>query len=339
MVLRIGVIGLGYWGPNLARNVAACRDTELAALCDLDGERLERVASQYPTAARFDSVDALLDGDHVDAVIVATPVRFHYELARAALESGKHVLVEKPFTATVAEGIALRELAASRQRVVMVDHVFLYSPPVRKVLDLHQAGEFGRLLFLDAVRINLGLFQSDVNVLWDLAPHDLSIFDALLGREPSGLIATGKAHAIDHMANVAHLSIDYGSDLLASLHVNWLSPVKIRHFLVGGSRRSALYNDLDQSEPIKVYDRGIDLADDPEGQREARISYRTGDVVSPNIDKSEPLQNMIGHFARCVATGERPLSDADQGIRVVKVLEAADASLAKGGSYVELARG
>lgn len=336
-MLRIGVVGLGYWGPNLARNVAACPATELAALCDVDAERLHRFGSQYPGAALHTSVDALVDTD-VDAILVATPVRYHYEIARLALEAGKHVLVEKPFTATSAEGVALRDLAAERHRVLMVDHVFLYSPPVRKLAELHEAGEFGRLLFIDAVRINLGLFQSDVNVLWDLAPHDLSIIDHLLGREPAGLIATGKAHAIEERANVAHLSLDYGTDLIASLHVNWLSPVKIRHVLVGGSRRSALYNDLDLSEPVKVYDRGIDLDDDADRQRSARISYRSGDVVSPNVDKSEPLQNMINHFAECVATGRRPLSDADQGLRVVKILEAADLSLAKGGSYVELAR-
>lgn len=335
-MLRVGITGLGYWGPNLARNLSACAETTLHSLCDRDPERLAQLGSQYPSAHRYSDFDAMIESPDLDAVAIATPVHTHYELARAALEADKHVLVEKPFTASSEEARALVKLADDRQRVLMVDHVFLYSPPVRKLAELHQSGELGELLFIDSVRINLGLFQSDVNVLWDLAPHDLSIIDHLIGRAPLGLSASGTSHAGNDLANVAYIHLDYGDDLLASVHVNWLSPVKIRHFLVGGSRRSVLYNDLDASEPVKVYDRGIDLSEDPEGRRAALISYRSGDVLSPQVDKSEPLQTMISHFAACVKTGAVPISGPDQALRVVSILEAADRSLANGGSYVEL---
>lgn len=335
-MLRVGITGLGYWGPNLARNLASCSETTLHALCDHDPNRLARLSAQYPTASCYTDFDMMLADSELDAVAIATPVHTHFALAQAALEADKHVLVEKPFTASSQEALALVKLAEGRQRVLMVDHVFLYSPPVQKLAALHASGELGELLFIDSVRINLGLFQSDVNVLWDLAPHDLSIIDHLIGRSPRGLSASGTSHAGNDLANVAYIHLDYGDDLLASVHVNWLSPVKIRHFLVGGSRRSVLYNDLDASEPIKVYDRGIELSEDPEGRRAALISYRSGDVLSPNVDKSEPLQNMIKHFVACITTGSTPISGADQALRVVNILEAADRSLASGGTYVEL---
>ena len=337
-MLRVGIVGLGYWGPNLARNVAACDMTELVALADRDPDRLQRLGTQHPSARRYDNADHLLADANVDAVAIATPVATHFELAKAALEAGKHVLVEKPMAASSAEVVELQRVATDRDRLLMVDHVFLYSPPVQKLAALYKAGELGDLLFIDSVRINLGLFQHDVNVLWDLAPHDLSIIDHLLDRPPKGLVATGISHSPDEVASVAHVHLDYG-DILASVHVNWLSPVKIRHLLVGGSRRSVLYNDLDVSEPIKVYDRGIDRADDPEGRRAALISYRSGDVVSPNVDKAEPLMNMMNHFASCIELGTPPISGAEQGLRVVRILEAADLSLAKGGTYVDIAHG
>jgi predicted dehydrogenase len=337
-MLRVGIIGLGYWGPNLARNVAGCATTQVAALCDRDEARLDALSSQHPLAVLATEPEQLFSDPDIDAVAIATPVWTHFELARAALEAGKHVLVEKPFASSSDEAAELLALAEARGLVLMVDHVFLYSPPVRMLGSLVTSGELGDLLFIDSVRINLGLLQHDVNVMWDLAPHDLSIIDHLVGRSPLGVVASGISHAADGLASVAYLHLDYGS-VLASVHVNWLSPVKIRHLLVGGSRRSVLYNDLDASEPVKVYDRGVDVTDDPDGRRRALISYRSGDVVSPNVDKSEPLQNMIKHFAGCIADGSSPVSDATQGLRVVQILEAADRSLAKGGTYVEIAKG
>jgi predicted dehydrogenase len=335
-MLRLGVIGLGYWGPNIVRNAARCPTMQLAALCDLDARRLEELGAQYPSARQYTEPGDLLADDEIDAIAIATPVASHLELARGALEAGKHVLVEKPFTSSSSDAEELLAIAAAADRVLMVDHVFLYSPAVRKLGELCASGQLGDLLFIDSVRINLGMFQHDVNVLWDLAPHDLSIIDYLLGRSPRGVVATGRSHAGNGLADVAYLHLDFGDELLASVHVNWLSPVKIRHFLVGGNRRSVLYNDLDLSEPIKVYDRGIDLSQDPEGRREVLISYRSGDVLCPTVDKSEPILNLIEHFADCVERGAQPISSGQQALRIVRVLEAADTSLSKGGAYVEV---
>lgn len=338
-MLKIGIVGLGYWGPNLARNVATNQRTELSALCDADPARLQAVAAQYPAPAQYTSVEALLQHPDLDLVAVATPVASHYDLARAALLADKHVLLEKPFTATSEQGEALIDLAQARGLHLMADHVFLYSPAVRKLAELVRSGELGRLLFIDSVRINLGLFQHDVNVLWDLGPHDLSIVDFLVGREPKSVVAVGASHAGNGLQNVAYLHLDYGDELLVSIHVNWLSPVKVRHFMIGGSRKSVLYNDLDPSERVKVYDRGIevDVDEDPDGRREVLVSYRSGDVVAPRLERAEPLGKLIEHLADCVEYDITPVSSAQQGLRVVRTLEAAEQSLAKGGTLVELA--
>lgn len=337
-MLKVGIVGLGYWGPNLARNFATNPRTELSALCDADPDRVDAVGAQYPTPAPYTSYELMLRDPDLDVVAVATPVASHYELARAALLADKHVLLEKPFTATSQEGQDLIELADARGLQLLADHVFLYSPAVHKLGELVHSGELGQLLFIDSVRINLGLFQHDVNVLWDLAPHDLSIIDYLIGRAPKNVVAVGAAHAGNGLQNVAYLHLDYGDELLVSLHVNWLSPVKLRHFMIGGSRKSVLYNDLDPSERVKVYDRGIDVdvGEDPEGRRQVLVSYRSGDVLSPRIEHAEPLGNLVDHFADCVEHGVAPVSSAQQGLRVVRTLEAAEQSLAKGGTLVEV---
>jgi len=335
-MVRCAVVGLGYWGPNLVRNLSTSRRTRLVRICDADPARVEAVGAQFPSAARgVDAAEVFADPD-VDAVAVATPVGTHHALAKAALLAGKHVLVEKPLAANLAEAEELVRIAAERRRVLLVDHVFLYSPAVRKLADLVRAGELGDLLFVDSIRINLGLFQHDVNVLWDLAPHDLSIIDHLVGRPARSLSAVGASHAGNGLADVAYLHLDYGDGLLASVHVNWLSPVKLRHFLIGGTRRSVLYNDLDPSERVKVYDRGVDLASDPEGKRRVLVSYRSGDVVSPRLEQTEPLRNLVEHFADCVEKGAVPISGGGQGVRIVRVLEAAQESLASGGARVNL---
>ena len=334
----IAVVGAGYWGPNLVRNLMASPDWDLRWLCDLDTDRAERVAAPYSSVRVTGQLDDVLADPAVTAVAIATPARTHRDVALTALRAGRHVLVEKPLAATHAEGAELVAEADERGLVLMCDHTYCYTPAVTAIRELIHSGALGEVHFVDSVRINLGLIQPDVDVLWDLAPHDLSIIDHLLDRPPKGLVATGISHSPDEVASVAHVHLDYG-DILASVHVNWLSPVKIRHLLVGGSRRSVLYNDLDVSEPIKVYDRGIDRADDPEGRRAALISYRSGDVVSPNVDKAEPLMNMMNHFASCIELGTPPISGAEQGLRVVRILEAADLSLAKGGTYVDIAHG
>jgi predicted dehydrogenase len=329
-------VGLGYWGPNLVRNLNACAETHLAWICDAKAERLRAVGDQYPAASRTANFSDVLDDPAVNAVVIATPVGTHHRLAKAALERGKHVLVEKPLAASVAEAEDLAAVAKTCDRVLLVDHVFLYSPSVRKMAELVRGGEIGEILFIDSVRINLGIFQHDVNVVWDLAPHDLSIIDHLVGHGPRSIVAAGASHAANLREDVAYLHLDYGDNLLASVHVNWLSPVKVRHFLIGGSRRSVLYNELDISERVKVYDRGIDVSADPEGMRQTLVSYRSGDVLAPRLDSAEPLGFLVRHFADCIERGAAPISGAEQGVRIVRVLEAATQSLARGGARVEL---
>lgn len=334
--MRAAVVGLGYWGPNLVRNIASSPAVELAALCDSDPDRLAALGAQFPTARLIRDAADVFSASDVDAVFVATPVNTHYPLVKAALEAGKHVVVEKPFVRSVAEAEELVKLARDKHLTLMLDHVFLYSPAVRRLAQALDAGELGDLQYVDSVRINLGLVQQDVNVLWDLAAHDLSILDHLVGRLPRSVVAFGEAHQGHDLADVAYLHLDYGDGLIASIHVNWLSPVKLRHFLVGGSRRSALYNELDPSERLKIYDRGVDSTPDPESKRRIAVSYRSGDVVAPRLDPVEPLRAMVDHFAACVHDGETPISDGAQGLRVVQVLDASERSLAHGGSRVDL---
>lgn len=335
-MISVGVLGLGYWGPNLVRNLNACPDTHLAWLCDTKADRLQAVGNQYPAAKQTANFNDLLDDDKVDAVVIASPVGTHYALAKAALTRGKHVLVEKPLAASIEQAEELAELSAHHRRVLLVDHIFLYSPSVRKMAELIRNGNVGDILFIDSVRINLGLFQHDINVIWDLAPHDLSIIDYLIGRSPKSVVAAGASHAGKGREDVAYLHLDYGDNLLASVHVNWLSPVKVRHFLIGGRRRSVLYNELDISERVKVYDRGIDVSEDPEDMRRTLISYRSGDVLAPQLDAREPLGFLVQHFVDCIENGREPISGPEQGVRIVRILNAATRSLASGQTRIDL---
>ena len=330
------MIGLGYWGPNLVRNLSASSMTELVAICDQDEGRLKAIGSQYPAARLVGDAAEVFAADDIDAVCVATPVGSHYALVKAALEGGKHVLVEKPFVQEVAQAEELVALAKSKDLVLMLDHVFLFAPAVQHLSKAVRAGDLGELQYIDSVRINLGLVQQDVNVLWDLAAHDLSIMDHLVGHEAKSVVAFGEAHQGHDLADVAYLHIDYGDGLIASVHANWLSPVKIRHFLVGGSRKSALYNELDPSERLKIYDRGVDSTPDPEAKRKIQVAYRSGDVVAPRLDPTEPLRAMVEHYATCVRDGDVPVSDGEQGLRVVRILAAAQESLDNRGTRVDL---
>lgn len=335
-MVRVAVIGLGYWGPNLARNFHAADGAELHAICDMDEDRLAAVGSNYPAAKRCRTVEEVLADAEVDAVTVATPVHAHYEIAKAALGAGKHVLVEKPLTDGVRTAEELVDLARSEGRVLMVDHVFVYSAPVRKMKEILDSGQLGELFFIDSVRINLGLFQHDVNVVWDLAPHDLSIVDYLVERLPKSISAFGAIHAGRQIEDVAYLNLDFGDGLIANFHVNWLSPVKIRYTMIGGSQKSLVYNDLDTSEPVKLYDRGIELSDDLEARRGRLISYRAGDVWSPHVPRTEPLRVMAEHFADCVNRGTKPITSGEEGLRVVRTLEAAQRSIKAQGGRITL---
>jgi len=337
-MINVAVIGAGYWGPNLIRNFTSCPKTQLVAVCDKDADRLAKVLAPYPGVDAVGDVDALLARDDIEAVAIATPVSTHAPIGKAALEAGKHLLIEKPLAASVREAEELVALADSKNRTLMVDHTFIYSPPVRKIKDIIDSGEIGELYYIDSVRINLGLFQHDINVIWDLAPHDLSILDYLVGRLPRSLAAFGTCHTNNHneIEDVAHLNLDFGNGFMASFHVNWLSPVKVRSFIIGGSRKGIVYNDLEPAEKVKVYDRGITINDDPEHRRGVLVGYRTGDVWSPHINSGEPLQTMVRHFAECIREQKPSLTDGRAGLRVVRMLEAAQRSIKAQGGRITL---
>ncbi len=332
--IRVGLIGYGYWGPNLLRNFLACPATEVAAVCDASPARLEAVRRSFGHVPTVAAVDKLLELP-LDAVAIATPVSTHYELARRCLEAGLHVMVEKPLTATVREGQALVELADRLGKVLMTDHTYLFGNPVKKIKELVEHGELGELYYVDSVRINLGLFQKDVNVVWDLAPHDLSIVDHVLGLEARSISAWGCGHADPALEDIAYVNVDFGDRLMANFHVNWLSPVKMRQMIFAGSKKSLVFNELNTAEPIKVYDRGIDIAETAEEVRRMQVGYRTGDCWSPHIEPGEALQGVVSHFAECIREGTTPISDGQLGLRVVRLLEAATRSIkAQGGRVV-----
>ncbi len=332
--VSVGVIGCGYWGPNLVRNFSTCPLTEVAAICDASPARREAVARAHPHARCVASLDELLDLN-LDAVAIATPVSTHYPLATRCLEAGLHVLVEKPLAASVNEAQALVTLAQRQERVLMVDHTYLFSPAVRRIKALVEEGELGELYYVDSVRINLGLFQHDVNVIWDLAPHDLAIVSYILGQEPRSISAWGCGHADPDIEDIAYVNVDYGECLLANFHVNWLSPVKVRQMIFGGSRKSLIFNELDSSEPVKLYSKGVDFGASAQVRHQLLVNYRSGDVWSPHIEPGEPLQAMARHFAECILEGGTPLSDGRLGLEVVRMLEAATRSIrAQGGRVV-----
>jgi predicted dehydrogenase len=324
-MINLAVIGYGYWGPNIVRNFATHADCRVVAVCDRDARALARVASRHPTATVTQDIDATLRSPAIDAVAIVTPVSTHYALAKAALENGKHVFVEKPFTATAAQAEALIELAERKRLQIMVDHTFLFNGAVRKIKELVDGGVLGPLYYYDSTRVNLGLFQHDVNVIWDLAPHDLSIIDHLIGAEPEMILATGSAHLNGH-ADVAYITLGFPRGVIAHVAVSWLSPVKLRTTLVGGERRMVLWNDLEPAEPVKVYDKGVQVTSE-RGIHELLVSYRSGDMWAPRIDQVEPLHLETRYFLDCVASGTTPINDGRAGLRVVRMLEAADESL------------
>ena len=334
---NLAIVGAGYWGKNLIRNAIQCPLIKLVAVCDSDAVRRSNVLRSYPGVEQYDSMDEILGRDDIDAVAIATPVDTHAPLALSALRANKHVLVEKPLASSVSDGEIMVATAKEMNRVLMVDHTFLYSPPVQKMKQLIDSGELGDIYFIDSVRINLGLFQHDVNVVWDLAPHDLSIVDYLLARPALSVAAFGSSHN-DHsgLEDVAYLNLDLGDGLVANFHVNWLSPVKIRRFMLGGSKKSVVYNDLEAVEKIKVYDCGISVSDDIESRTGVLVGYRTGDVWSPNLSTDEPLQSMMTHFAQCVMNKETPISDGESGLRVLRILDGAQSSIKSQGTRVFL---
>lgn len=334
-MIKVGVVGYGYWGPNLVRNFMAQDCSEVAVVSDLDAGRLARVSALYPTVRTTRNVKNLVNDPAIDAVIVATPVRTHFDIAMAALKAGKHVLVEKPIASTADQARQLIDEAARRELVLMVDHTFVYTGAVRKMHDLVRQPDFGQLHYYDSTRVNLGLFQYDVNVLWDLAVHDLSIMSYVLGADPLAVSATGQARAKGQPEYAAFLTL-YFNDMIAHINVNWLSPVKVRRTLVGGSGKMIVYDDLEAIEKIKLYDKGVTVTENPEDIHKMLISYRTGDMWSPKLDESEALTLEARHFVGCIERGQKPITSGEQGLELVRILEAADKSLRQRGAPQEL---
>jgi len=324
-MIRLGVIGYGYWGPNIVRNFSGHQDCKVVAVCDKNSVALARVLGRHSGVRVTTESDDIVASPEIDAVAIVTPVLYHYELAKKALENGKHVFVEKPFTATSAQAEELVELAERKNLQIMVDHTFLFTGAVRKIKQLVDDGTLGPLYYYDSTRVNLGLFQHDVNVLWDLAPHDLSIMDYLVGLEPDLVVATGSAH-VNCMEDVAHLTVYFPNNVLAHINVNWLSPVKVRTTLVGGQKKMLVWNDLDPAEKVRVYDKGADVKTEL-GVHQLLISYRSGDMWAPKVEELEALQLETRYFLDCIKDGRKPFNDGQAGLRVVRILEAAEQSL------------
>ncbi len=377
--VRVGVIGCGYWGPNLVRNFARDDRAEVLAVCDMRIERAGRVAREYGVEIATSNPRVVMDHRGIDLVVVATPTRTHYQVAKAAIEAGKHVLVMKPMCDSVERAEELVDLARRRGVLLAVDHTFLFTGAVRKMRDLVTAGDLGDLYYIDSVRINLGLFQSDVNVIWDLAPHDISIIDYLIGGVlPEEVSATAAAHAGSQRENVAYVTLRYGNNVLAHVHVNWLAPAKVRRMIVGGSKRMIIYDDVQPSEKLMVYDKGVTIGPTPYNlpghngmhtngtssdvasgsdpalparssqRRRSRngdaaddlysqlVSYRSGDMFAPRLDDREALAVEVDHLIGCLRNGTTPISDGDSGLRVVRILDAAQRSVIRGRGSVTL---
>jgi predicted dehydrogenase len=341
-VIRLGVVGYGYWGPNIVRNFAEVPGCQVVAVCDMRPERLAAVRSRFPAVKTFADPNELVSDRRIDAVAIVTPVSTHYDLAMQALKAGKHVLVEKPLASTSEEAARLVDEAERRGVVLSVDHTFVYTGAVRKIREL-VASEVGDIYYYDSVRVNLGLIQHDVSVLWDLAVHDLAIMDHVLPLQPCAVSATGMSHLTGKPENIAFLTLFFDNHLIAHLHVNWLAPVKVRRTLIGGSRKMIVYDDLEPSEKVKVYDKGVTINGQagngevtPNQRYRMLVDYRSGDMLAPQLDITEALTTEARHFISCVEGGRPTLTDGHAGLRVVRILEAATRSIAARGRIVEL---
>lgn len=336
-MIRVGVIGYGYWGPNLVRNFMEAQGSTVVAVCDLRPERLAMVQSRYPSIRTLTNWQDLLNDPEIDALAIATPVSSHFELAMAALGANKHVLVEKPLASTSEQALQLIDEAARRRRVLMVDHTFVYTGAVRKIRELIANNALGEIYYYDAVRVNLGLFQHDVNVIWDLAIHDLSIMDHVLPSRALAVSATGISNIPGQPENVAYITLFFAGPQIAHVHVNWLTPVKVRHTLIGGSEKMILYDDLEPSEKVKIYDRGVTLSQSPEAVYEMLVSYRSGDMWAPRLEATEALLTETLHFIDCIENGTQPETDGQAGLRLIQIVEAAERSLRERGKLIEVA--
>jgi predicted dehydrogenase len=338
-MINIGVIGYGYWGPNVARNFHSCQGVNLTSISDISEKRLGLAKSHYPFIKDYKNPEDLINSKDVDAVAVVTPVFAHYELALKALENGKHVFVEKPFTSTRVQAEKLVDTAAKKGLKIMVDHTFLFTGAVKKMKELIDSGDLGKLYFYDSVRVNLGLFQHDVNVIWDLAPHDFAIMSYIIKDKPVAVSAQGSSHFGGELEDVAYVCLHFGtSDFIAHFHVNWLSPVKIRSTLISGDKKMLVWDDLSSDEKIKIYDRGVAMngKNGENGRHKLLVSYRSGDMYVPKIDNTEALKAEVEYFVRCLEKNEEPFNNGEAGLQVVRLLEASDKSIKNNGQRISL---
>lgn len=333
-MLNVGIVGYGYWGPNIVRNFEQIAESKVVAVCDKSPAARQKLQKNHPAIRVAADPQELITDPGIDVIAVVTPVWTHYEIAKAALENGKHVFVEKPFTSCSQQAEELIELAEKKNLKIMVDHTFLFTGAVKKIAQFLDDGTLGKLYYYDSMRVNLGLFQHDVNVVWDLAPHDLSIVDYLIKEKPEAIVATGQTHLNDH-EDVAFLTLYFPNKIIAHINVNWLSPVKVRTTLIGGEKKMLVWNDLDADEKIKVYDKGVNISS-REGLYTLLVNYRSGDMWSPQVNRSEALTEELNYFVNCIVNNKTPHNDGAAGLRVVKMLEAATESLKKRGALVYL---
>ena len=334
VIMNFGVIGYGYWGPNVVRNLNGLEHCRVVSIAELNEDARHRAQKAYPGIHVTSDTQEVLSSPDIDAIAIITPVWTHYDLAKAALENGKHIFVEKPFTSTTEQGEKLIDLASRKNLKIMVDHTFLFTGAVKKIAQLVKEGTLGKLYYYDSTRVNLGLFQHDINVLWDLAPHDLSIMDHLLHATPEAIVATGQSHLNGH-EDVAYMTLYFPDHVIAHINVNWLSPVKVRTTLIGGEKRMVVWNDLEADEKLKVYNKGVSI-NSREGVYELLVSYRSGDMWAPQLEQVEALRQELTYFVECVSSGNDPHNDGGSGLRVVKMLEAATESLKNKGALVRL---
>jgi predicted dehydrogenase len=333
--MRIGVIGYGYWGPNIVRNFHSLDNCEVVLVADRNARCESRLKKTFPGIGFTTDENQILTSPDIDVVAVVTPVWTHFELAKKALENGKHVFVEKPFTYSVAQGEELVELAARKNLKLMVDHTFLFTGAVRKIKELVDKKELGDLYYYDALRVNLGLFQHDVNVIWDLAPHDLSIMDYVIGEKPEAVVATGERH-LNGVEDVAFITVYFPKHIIAHVNVNWLSPVKVRTTLIGGEKKMLVWNDLEADEKLRIYDKGVSMSTNPSNLHQLLVSYRSGDMWAPQVEQVEALRAETAYFVKCIEENKQPFNDGQAGLRVVRILEAANCSIRKRGEAVSL---
>ncbi len=332
--MKVAVLGLGYWGPNLVRNFLGNSEVTEVVGCDKNPARLRFIESKFPGVKLTDDCESLCTDTSIDAIALATPVRLHYSLAKSALEAGKHIWVEKPFTSTSKEAEGIIEIAEKKNLKIFVDHTFIYTGAVRKIKEIVEKDTLGDIIYFDSVRINLGLFQNDVNVIWDLAPHDLSIMDYVLNKKVTAISANGVANYYNH-ENIAHIAVYFENNCFAHFHVNWTSPVKIRRMIVGGKKKMLVFDDMENFEKIKVYDAGIEI-EEKEDKYNALVQYRIGDMYSPKVNQTEALTLGVKEFIDSINENRKPLTNAEDGLRVVKILEAAEKSVKDKGRLIEI---